>query len=118
LVEIDPEHLPGQLNRAVVCFELGQYDLGVGACRTALRRHPENFTALYNLAVAYERRGQYHHALFWVRRGLQAHPAEPDLLRLRFRVLTMMAWERVRGFCGVRFSVPGYPFGQRNSRMR
>jgi tetratricopeptide (TPR) repeat protein len=100
LVEIDPENQAGQLNRAIVCFELEQHDLGVAACRIALRRHPRNLTAIYNLAVEYERRGQYHHALFWVRRGLQSDSVEPDLLRLRFRVLAMMAWNRVRGFLG------------------
>jgi tetratricopeptide (TPR) repeat protein len=98
LVDIDPEHLPGRLNRAVACFELGQYDPGIAACRAVLRRQGDNRTALYNLAVAYERRGQYLHALHWVRRGLQTHPAEPDLLRLRFRVVARMMWNRMSGW--------------------
>jgi hypothetical protein len=60
---------------------------------TALKNEPENVMAMYNLALAHERCGQYRTALEWVRRARSRDAGDIALQRLEFR-LKIFAFKR------------------------
>ena len=76
-------------NLAVAQFINGRYDDGVESCRQCLAVDPGNLTAIYNLALAYERQRLYESAAYWVAEGLRTAPRDLSLqkLELRIRVL-------------------------------
>jgi Tetratricopeptide repeat len=77
----------------VAQFSRGHYSEGISSCMTALEHEPENVMAMYNLALAHERGGQYRAALEWVRRARSRDAVDIALQRLEFR-LNVFAFRR------------------------
>jgi tetratricopeptide (TPR) repeat protein len=86
LVMLDPENLAGWQNLAVAQFALHRMEDGILSCHEALRREPTSAVTHYNLALAYERLGQYDQALIWARKGLTQSPQDHSLSKLQFRI--------------------------------
>ncbi|MGA3065788.1 MAG: tetratricopeptide repeat protein [Tepidisphaeraceae bacterium] len=94
LVGVDPEYIPGWLNLAVTQFARGHWQEGIASCMTALTKDSQNGMAMHNLALAYERLGQYRSALTWVRRAQLVCVNDAALQRLELRV--RLLWIRAR----------------------
>ena len=95
LVQIDPATLIGWQNLSVAQFLTGRYDEGITSCQEALKLSPNNPTAAYNLALAYEHLRRYDQAREWVKQGLTVDPRDPALQRLEFRISVMGLKERL-----------------------
>jgi tetratricopeptide (TPR) repeat protein len=86
LVGGSPEFLPGWLNLAVVQFDRQLWQEGIVSCMTVLNKDSQNGLAMHNLALAYERLGQYRSALTWVRRAQLILGDDTSLKALELRV--------------------------------
>lgn len=59
---------------------------------------------MYNLAVAYERQGDYTRAMYWVRKAQEVEPADVALERLDLRLRVLRMWRKlVRAVRGMMF---------------
>jgi tetratricopeptide (TPR) repeat protein len=94
LVGIEPNYIPGWLNLAVAQFAREHWQEGIASCMTALNKDSQNGLAMHNLALAYERLGQYRSALTWVRRAQLINGNDPALQRLDLRV--RLLWVKAR----------------------
>jgi len=59
LVTLEPENVDGWQNLAVAQFLTDKFEEGIESCRRCLMIEPHNLMAVYNLALAYERTGDY-----------------------------------------------------------
>ena len=93
LVGFDSEFLSGWLNLAVVQFHRHLWQEGIASCMTVLNKDSQNGLAMHNLALAYERLGQYRSALTWVRRAqmILGEDSALQALELRVRLLWIKA---------------------------
>ena len=66
-----------------------RFDDGMASCHKAPRCDPNATTAMYNLALAYQRQGDYEKALTWTRRAMQVEPRDSTVQRLELRIRIM-----------------------------
>jgi tetratricopeptide (TPR) repeat protein len=92
LVALEPDRADGWQNLAVAQFLTDRYEDGIDSCRRCLAVDPKNVMAVYNLALAHERLGQYEPATYWVTEGLRLAPRDPSLQRLELRV-RLLRWK-------------------------
>ena len=86
LTQIEPTHTGGWQNLAVALFMRNRHEEGITACHQAIKSKPNNTSAMFNIALAHERLGQYDAAMEWVAKALLIDPAEQSLLKLEFRI--------------------------------
>ena len=66
-----------------------RYPDGISSCHQALRCDPNATTAMYNLALAFQRHGDYDKALTWTRRATEVDPRDSTIQRLELRIRIM-----------------------------
>jgi tetratricopeptide (TPR) repeat protein len=111
LVGLAPDWTAGWLNLAVVQFLRGHYHEGIASCMNVLAKHGDNPVAMYNLALAHERLGQYRSALTWVRRAQLVDASDIALQRLELRV--RLLWMKARAAKLIRVSRLLWPWRRR-----
>jgi tetratricopeptide (TPR) repeat protein len=111
LVGSDPDFLPGWLNLAVVQFDRHLWQEGVASCMTVLNKDSQNGLAMHNLALAYERLGQYRSALTWVRRAQMILGDDSALKALELRV--RLLWIKARAIKLARHARVFWPWNRR-----
>ncbi len=95
LTAFEPENASAWQNLAVACFLNRRFDEGLAACQQALKLDPRATTAMYNLALAYERQGDYARGRAWIRRAIAADPHDLSLQRLELRLRVLVVWSRI-----------------------
>jgi len=70
----------------------------MASCHQALRCDPNATTAMYNLALAYQRQRDYAKALIWIRRAIQVDPRDNTIQRLELRIRIMQFFSTTAGF--------------------
>ena len=90
LTTLQPDYAAAWQNLAVAHFTAGRYAEGIAACHEALRCNPRHTTAMFNLALAWERQGDYLRASRWLRKAAQIDPHDPSIQRLDLRLKLLL----------------------------
>lgn len=97
LVVMDPGDPVAWQNLAVAQFTLRRYDDGVESSLQALLLAPKMPSAMYNLALAFERQGDYRRAMTWIKRARTLDAHDPTIQRLELRIGLLMGWQWLWG---------------------
>jgi len=94
LTTLEPDNASAWQNLAVAQFMNSRFDAGMASCHEALRCDPNATTAMYNLALAYQRQRDYPKALTWTRRAMEVDPRDSTIQRLELRIRIMQFLSR------------------------
>ncbi|MFW5731840.1 MAG: tetratricopeptide repeat protein [Planctomycetota bacterium] len=86
LVKLNPDDAYARHNLAVSCFMLEKIDDGIEQCRAAIRIKPDYSLAMYNLALAYHKRGQSARARRYASKALELNPDDEHVQKLARRL--------------------------------
>ncbi len=90
LTSFYPGRADGWQNLAVAQFMRRRWNEGIAASAKALECDPRRASAMYNLAIAFERCGEYEKAVAWVRSAAQIDAHDPALHRLGLRMRALI----------------------------
>lgn len=85
-VSLFPRDAAGWQNLGAACLSINRHQRGILACEKALELDPRRLGAMHNLAVAFERGGDYDRAIAWIVLARDIDPADASLQRLEYRV--------------------------------
>jgi tetratricopeptide (TPR) repeat protein len=104
--QVDPQNRRGWQNLAIAQFALGRTKDGIVSCREALAQDPNNAPACFNLALAYERLGEYDPAMLWAKKAQALSHADRGIGELIFRIRVMRLLGFLRGLMRIPKAVP------------
>jgi len=74
VTKMKPDFAEGWNRRATAYYLAGDYERSIADCAEVLKRNPGHFGALSGLGQIHARLENWHEALAWFRRALQANP--------------------------------------------
>jgi tetratricopeptide (TPR) repeat protein len=90
VTKVKPEFAEGWNRRATAYYLAGEYERSIADCAEVLKRNPGHFGALSGLGQIHAQLENWHEALAWFRRALQANPnlvsVEADIEQIEERL--------------------------------